>query len=104
MQVRQGKTGAAADAAFHSSVAVASHNQALVSLSTTLVELLAPMRDETFQTPERSFRSLSSHLAILDAILRGDVEATRRAMEDHILSVDRSLSGNKPGRSLDSVA
>ncbi|MEE8443423.1 MAG: FadR/GntR family transcriptional regulator [Dehalococcoidia bacterium] len=91
-QVLRGETGAAADAAFHTTVASASHNHALVRLSATLVDLLAPSRDETLQTPERSRRSLKSHRSILSAIQEGDAEGAREAMTEHIVSVDPGLS------------
>lgn len=91
-QVARGETGAAADAAFHTAVASASHNQALVRLSATLGDLLAPSRDETLQTPERSHRSLKSHRSILSAIQQGEAEAARQAMTEHIVSVDPGLS------------
>ncbi len=91
-QIAQGKTGAAADTAFHSAVASASHNQALERLSSTLVDLLAPIRDEGLQTPERSQRSLQIHRAILEAICAGDEQAARLAMQEHIVGVERGLS------------
>ena len=90
-QILRGETGAVADTAFHSTLASASHNEALVRLSTTLVELLAPSRDESLQTPERSQRSVKSHRTILSAIQQGDVEAVDQAMTEHIVSVDPSL-------------
>ncbi|MBI2871944.1 MAG: FadR family transcriptional regulator [Chloroflexi bacterium] len=96
-QVQQGGSGADADVAFHSQVAAASHNQALVNLSGALADLLAPVRDETLQTPERSQASLASHRTILDAVMRGGAEAARQAMREHILGVNRSLLEKKGG-------
>ena len=90
-QILRGETGAVADTAFHSAMASASQNQALVRLSATLVELLAPSRDESLQTPERSHRSVKSHRTILSAIQQGDAEAARQAMTEHIVSVDPGL-------------
>ena len=91
-QILRGETGAVADTAFHSAVALASNNQALVRLGATLADLLAPSRDESLQTPERSHRSLKSHRTILSAIQQGDAEAARQAMTEHIVSVDPGLS------------
>ena len=90
-QILRGETGSVADTAFHTAMASASHNEALVRLSATLVELLAPSRDESLQTPERSHRSVNSHRTILSAIQQGDAEAARQAMTEHIVSVDPSL-------------
>ena len=91
-QILRGETGAAADSAFHSAVASSSHNQALASLSGTLVDILAPSRDESLQTPERSYWSLRTHRTILSAIQQGDTDAALQAMREHILGVDRGLS------------
>ncbi|MBI2171398.1 MAG: FadR family transcriptional regulator [Chloroflexi bacterium] len=91
-QIAAGETGAAADTAFHSAVAAASHNQALERLSAILVDLLAPIRDEGLQTPDRSLRSLATHRAILEAVQRGDTEASRQAMQEHILGVQQGLA------------
>jgi len=91
-QIALGDTGAAADAAFHSAVASASHNQALEGLSATLVDLLAPIRDEGLQTPERSQRSLHIHRAILEAVCAGDGQAAQLAMQEHVVGVEQGLS------------
>ncbi|MBI4310919.1 MAG: FadR family transcriptional regulator [Chloroflexi bacterium] len=97
-QVAEGETGAAADVAFHSTVASASHNQVLERLSATLADLLSPIRDEGLQTPDRSYSSLRTHRAILQAIEAGDQEAARLAMQEHIEGVERELSQDSPGR------
>lgn len=91
-QIARGETGAAADTAFHSDVASASHNQALERLSVALVDLLAPIRDEGLQTAHRSLQSLQTHRAILAAIREGDEQAARLAMREHIVGVERGLS------------
>ena len=91
-QIQRGETGAVADTAFHSAVASASHNQALLRLSANLVDLLATSRDEGLQTPERSYRSLASHRRILEAIREGEAEGARQAMREHIVSVNPTLS------------
>ncbi len=96
-QISRGGTGVDADTAFHSAVAAASHNQAMKRLSVTMVDLLAPSRDESLQTPERSLRSLRSHQSILAAIDAGAPQAAEQAVRDHIEGVDRELSQVAPG-------
>ena len=91
-QVQRGEIGVVADTAFHSAVAAASHNLALERLNGTLVEILAPVRDESLQTPGRSYRSMESHRTILEALRAGDAEAARQAMIDHIQSLIQELS------------
>ena len=86
-----GESGASADVAFHTALARSTHNQAMVRLSGTLVDLLAPSREESLQTPQRSGQSLKSHRAILRVIEQGEAEEARRAMEQHIARVDRAL-------------
>lgn len=95
-QIALGESGARADTAFHSAVAAASHNEAVTRLGVMLVDLLAPLRDESLQTPQRSARSLRSHRSILAAIRKGDAEAARAAMTHHTQSVSLGLSKESP--------
>ena len=57
------------------------------------MEVLAPSRDTHLQTPERSHLSLLSHRRILEAIQTGSTTQARKAMEEHIVHVDRVLFG-----------
>ena len=92
-QVERGQSAAAADAAFHSGLAEATHNRALRRLGAALMEELAPSRDERLQTSHRARLSLLSHRRILAAVKAGAPAEARRAMEDHIRSVDLALFG-----------
>lgn len=91
-QVDRGETGAAADAAFHTAVAAATHNQALERLRAALSDVLSATRDEGLQSPERSALSLASHQAIFASINAGDAGGASEAMSRHITEVDRVLS------------
>lgn len=91
-QIQRSETGVVADTAFHSAVAAASHNRALERLSITLVEILAPVRDESLQTTERSYWSMESHRIVLEAIRAGDADVARQAMIDHIQGLIREIS------------
>lgn len=92
-QVQQGTSGAEMDTAFHSALAEATHNRALLRLGSALVEVLAPSRDANLQTPERAQNSLYFHKRILQAIENHSPQEARRAMEEHIRSVDAALFG-----------
>lgn len=96
-QVQQGITGAEADQAFHSALAEATGNSALLRLSATLMAVLAPTRDERLQTPQRIRLSIQSHQRILDAVAAGNLKEARQAMEEHIGRVDLMLFGLPEG-------
>jgi GntR family transcriptional repressor for pyruvate dehydrogenase complex len=88
----KGMTGLT-DAAFHSALAEATHNRALLQVGATLMKVISPSRNESLQTPERARISLASHRRIVDAIQAGDSVEARRAMEEHIRSIDPKLFG-----------
>lgn len=87
------KTMADTDANFHSSLAEATHNRALVKIGTTLLQIIAPSRNKRLQTPQRSRLSLASHKGIVAAIQAHDAQRARSEMEEHLHSVDRALFG-----------
>lgn len=82
-----------ADIAFHSMLAEATHNHALLQLGARLIEILSPSRNESLQTPQRARLSLVSHRRILGAIQAHAPDEARRAMEEHIRMVDSALFG-----------
>lgn len=92
-RIEQGLSGAKADAAFHSMLAQATHNRALVRLGQALIEVTAPSRRHGLQTTRRARASLEAHRRILDAIKAHSPEQAHRAMEDHIRTVDVTLFG-----------
>lgn len=81
------------DVAFHSALAEATHNEALLRLAAGLMEVLAPSRHQSLQTAQRIQLSLHSHRRVLDAVMEKDWGKARRAMEDHIVRVDSALFG-----------
>ena len=81
------------DAAFHSTLAEATHNRALLQVGATLMSVISPSRNETLQTSERKRLSLASHRRIVNAIQAGDPVEARHAMEEHIRSIDPKLFG-----------
>jgi GntR family transcriptional repressor for pyruvate dehydrogenase complex len=81
------------DTAFHSALAEATHNRALLQVGATLMKVISPSRNESLQTPERARVSLASHRRIVEAIQTGNSVEARRAMEEHIRSIDPKLFG-----------
>ncbi|WCE05776.1 transcriptional regulator LldR [Pseudoxanthomonas sp. JBR18] len=86
---------ARADAAFHLSIAEASHNLVLLQVMRGLFELLqsniSQNREKLYTSP-RTFEPLSvQHREMMDAVLAGDPERARNAAQDHVEFVHGSL-------------
>ena len=92
-EVSTKRLAAQTDTAFHSTLAEATHNRALLQVGATLMRVISPSRNESLQTPERARLSLASHRRIAGAIRAGDPVEARRAMEEHIRSIDPKLFG-----------
>jgi GntR family transcriptional repressor for pyruvate dehydrogenase complex len=85
-----GGLGAQADAAFHSAIARCTANELL----TQIVELIGAAiheQRELFQTAAGAQRSLQEHRAMLEAIRRGDGDATYDLTRAHIDTVRHLL-------------
>jgi GntR family transcriptional repressor for pyruvate dehydrogenase complex len=97
-EVAAGRTGLAQDAAFHTAIAHSTHNRAITRIVTALMDLLRETREESLHTPGRPERSHEDHRRILAAIqARGDARA-RQAMLDHLIAVERLVTGRVEGR------
>lgn len=92
-EVAAGRTGLAQDAAFHVALAHSTHNRAITRIVTTLMDLLTQSREESLQTPGRPERSHQDHRRILAAIQGRDADAAQRAMLDHLIAVERLVTG-----------
>lgn len=91
--IAQKKNLSDTDTAFHAGLAEATHNGALVEIGAALMQVIAPSRNKSLQTPQRSRLSLASHRAIASAVADRDASRAHREMEEHIRSVDRALFG-----------
>ena len=80
------------DAQFHVAIAEASQNLVLVRVMFTLLDLLEAARRETLNIPGRPRLSLDQHEDILRGIEARDPEAARRAMLEHLTSVEQAIS------------
>ena len=87
-EIRNGRTGADADTAFHFSLAAATQNSALMKLVSAVEDILHRSRHRSFQEPGRPQRSLESHRNILKMVQLGDADGARRAMEHHLTMVE----------------
>lgn len=80
------------DAQFHVAVAEASQNLVLVRVMFTLLDLLEAARRESLSTPGRPELSLSQHENVLWEIEARNPEAARRAMLEHLSSVEQAIT------------
>ena len=101
-QRRKLKTGQSAiveDTAFHAVLARSTRNRVVVSLMSTLNDLLVESRTLSLKQEGRPVKSIEGHEAVVDALRRGDAEGAARAMSDHIDKIaDLQLHARKlPG-------
>ncbi len=92
-ELKEKRMAGPTDAAFHSTLAEATHNRALMQVGATVMKVISPSRNESFQTAERARLSLASHRRIVTAIQARDSVEARRAMEEHIRSIDPKVFG-----------
>jgi GntR family transcriptional repressor for pyruvate dehydrogenase complex len=86
-QRRKLKTGQSAiveDTAFHAALARSTRNRVVVSLMSTLNDLLVESRTLSLSQEGRPVKSIEGHEAVVDALRRHDAEGAARAMSDHI--------------------
>jgi GntR family transcriptional repressor for pyruvate dehydrogenase complex len=74
----------AADVQFHRTIADIAHNELYVVMLDSIADVLLEIRRATLNEPGRPQRALDAHQQILDAILAGDREAARSAMQAHL--------------------
>ncbi len=91
--MQRGEDGGASDMRFHSAIAEATHNRAIIRLAQVLTEIFSPSRDAVLQSGERAKNSVLFHKRILKSIEAHSPEEARRAMAEHVKSVDRELMG-----------
>jgi DNA-binding FadR family transcriptional regulator len=83
-----------ADLAFHHALCAASGNAALSEFADALGEQLVRERGTLWNLPDRPARSLVEHRAIFDAVRAGDAESARKAVIDHLESVEDDLGAS----------
>ena len=86
-QRRKLKTGQSAiveDTAFHAVLARSTRNRVIVSLMSTLNDLLVESRTASLKQEGRTVKSIEGHEAVVAALRRRDPEGAARAMFEHI--------------------
>lgn len=73
-----------ADIAFHDAVLRASGNPFVRALFAQLGQLLYMTRRETSAVPEIQVHAIEYHQKVMDSILSGDAELSRRTMDEHM--------------------
>jgi DNA-binding FadR family transcriptional regulator len=83
-----------ADLAFHHALCAAAGNAALTEFADALGEQLVRERGTIWNLPGRPARSLVEHRAICDAIREGNPRRARKAVLQHIESVEADLGAS----------
>jgi len=92
-EVAAGRTGLSQDAAFHTALALSTHNRAITRIVSTLMDLLSQSREESLSQPGRPVRSHGDHQHILAAVQAGDPRKAEQAMLAHLVGVERLVMG-----------
>ncbi len=87
-----------ADLAFHHALCAASGNAALSEFADALGEQLVRERGTLWNLPGRPARSLVEHRAIFEAVRARDARRARKAVLDHLDSVEEDLGASVLGR------
>jgi len=98
IEVAAGRTGLSQDAAFHTALALSTHNRAITRIVTTLMDLLSQSREESLSQPGRPVRSHGDHRHILAAVEAGDPRKAEQAMLAHLVGVERLVMGRDTTR------
>ena len=70
--------------AFHAAIYAGSHNQFLIEQTTQLQRRLRPYRRLQLRVRNRLTASIAEHQQVVQALLRGDTEATATALRGHV--------------------
>ncbi|MDI9956981.1 MULTISPECIES: FadR/GntR family transcriptional regulator [unclassified Rhodococcus (in: high G+C Gram-positive bacteria)] len=79
------------DVQFHLAIARLAHNPMLRKLVNETNEWMAPSRQTMFQTEQRMQQSVNAHRKIFHAIVDRDPARARKAMQDHLVDVLRTI-------------
>jgi DNA-binding FadR family transcriptional regulator len=83
-----------ADLAFHHALCAAAGNAALTEFADALGEQLVRERGTIWNLPGRPERSLVEHRAICDAVREGNTRRARKAVLEHLESVEADLGAS----------
>jgi GntR family transcriptional regulator, transcriptional repressor for pyruvate dehydrogenase complex len=83
-KIKTGQPTIVEDTAFHAVLARSTRNRVIVSLMSTLNDLLVESRTLSLSQEGRLLKSIEGHEAVVDALRRRDAEGAARAMYEHI--------------------
>lgn len=83
-KLKAGQSAIVEDTAFHAVLARSTRNRVVVSLMSTLNDLLVESRASSLKQEGRPVKSIEGHEAVVEALRRRDAEGAARAMLDHI--------------------
>ncbi|QNG59331.1 FadR/GntR family transcriptional regulator [Metabacillus idriensis] len=82
------------DHKFHLTLADNSKNIVLIRIMNYLVDLLSESRMKSVQIPGRAYQSVQEHIKILEAIKKKDIALAQQCMQEHLDSVEKSITSN----------
>ncbi len=90
-EITAGRTGVEFDMEFHSTIAAAAKNAALVAVMHAISDILSESREDSMLSSDRSRLSLQSHRQILEAIKQRAPQRAEESMRSHIADIDREV-------------
>ena len=90
-EIAAGGTGVEFDMEFHSTIAAATKNAALVAVMQAISGILSESRGDSMLSSDRSRLSLKSHRQILSAIQQRAPQRAEESMRSHIADIDREV-------------
>jgi GntR family transcriptional repressor for pyruvate dehydrogenase complex len=102
-KLKTGQSAIAEDTAFHAILARSTRNRVVMSIMTTLNDLLVESRTHSLEQKGRPARSVEGHEAVVAALQRKDPEGASQAMYNHIdqiadLQLHAKKSPNPPAK------
>jgi len=92
-EIEKGEIGIQGDAAFHEAVAMATHNEFFVKMSTLAKALLNKTRETTLKLKGQPRLSLADHNQIYEAIKTGDPDLSADKMRTHLNKARENVIG-----------
>ncbi|PLR69202.1 FadR/GntR family transcriptional regulator [Bacillus sp. UMB0893] len=89
------------DHKFHLTLADNSKNIVLIRIMNYLVDLLSESRMKSVQIPGRAYQSVQEHIKILEAIKKKDIALAQQCMQEHLDSVEKSITSNSLSETTD---
>jgi DNA-binding FadR family transcriptional regulator len=79
------------DVEFHAAMARATHNEIMLLVLDSLVDIMLGIREASFVVPDTPERAFRYHRAIYEQIQAGDPERARQAMQAHLAETEDTM-------------